>query len=153
MDKMGKGFQARRRSRTKVWKCGVAWRIGTSDSTLWLVGAMDRGRHVQCGFRTQAPPESGAHASGGDLSTEPLFLCARASGFSWPAPARASSCSKRREMRATGKQPSLTVSASKPISPPDPGIWLPALGTADARHGQAGLTGPLSASPQLRVHH
>lgn len=52
-----------------------------------------------------------------------------------------------------GKQPSLMVSASEAITPPDPALWLPALGTTDAHHGQAALTGPLSASSQLRVHH
>ena len=36
-----------------------------------------------------------------------------------------------------GKQPSLMVSASEPITPPDPALWLPALGTTDAHHGQA----------------
>ena len=64
VDKAGKGFQARRRSQTKAWKRGVTCRIGTSDHSV-AGGGDGQGRHVPCGFRTQAPPESGARASGG----------------------------------------------------------------------------------------
>ena len=152
VDKMGKGFRVSRRSWTTVWKCGVAWRIRTSDRP--VAGGGDGQGSTMCSVAWEPRPLLGrGRMPRGDLSTEPLLLlCARASGFSWPAPVHASSCSKRRKRRATGKQPSLTVSASEPITPPDPVLRLPALGTADASHGQAALTGPLSASSQLRVH-
>ena len=139
----------RRRVRPEEW----GWKT-PEFSTLPVAGGGDGQGSTMCSVAWEPRPLLGrGRMPRGDLSTEPLLLlCARASGFSWPAPVHASSCSKRRKRRATGKQPSLTVSASEPITPPDPVLRLPALGTADASHGQAALTGPLSASSQLRVH-
>lgn len=147
----GEGLQA---SRGHGQRSGsVAWLGGSELQTgLWLVGEMDRG--APCAVWPEPRPllGQGAHASGTCLPSHssPLRPGLRLLLAS-PRGVHASSCSKRRKRRATGKQPSLTVVWS-PVPPPDPVLRLPALGTADASHGQAVLTGPLSASSQLRVH-
>lgn len=144
MDDVGKELQAGGTARTRPGGVNQLPGPGELQPAVcgWWVGLRERGgSHAPSGLQTQASPEFGVSCLQGNLPTEPFSpLCARASGCSWRAPALASNCSKRRKSRATGRRPSLMVSANDPVTGHH-------LGTLPPRCLPRALSMPLTAGP------